>query len=216
MSLMDKVVAAVTPPESEEDRREARVKARAAAGANDWLALVLEHHEAIESAFAAVITASESTSRMVAMRHLAQILTGHSNAEESVLYPALVRSGHKSHGMMGYTEQAGAKANMGELEYLDPMSQEFMDKLEHVRGAVAHHMYEEEKDRFLDLKQLPATEQAHLTERFKEEFDRYMRGAEQIAQELSGDSLRSTAGDMRPVGTNGVRPGTRQPHTPVP
>jgi hypothetical protein len=38
MSLIDKVVAAVTPPESEGKRREARAKARAAAGQNDWLA----------------------------------------------------------------------------------------------------------------------------------------------------------------------------------
>jgi hypothetical protein len=208
MSLMDKVVAAVTPPESETARREARAKARAAAGANDWLALILQHHEAIESAFAAVRTAPDAASRMAAQKHLALILTGHSNAEESVIYPALVRSGHKSHAMMGYTEQAGAKANMGELEYIDPMSQEFMDKLEHVEGAVRHHMYEEEKDRFLDLKQeLPSAEQARLTQRFLEEFDRYMRGGDQ-APELED----VTAGTVRSPGTPA---GGRQPHTPM-
>jgi hypothetical protein len=54
MSLMDKVVAASTPPESAEKRREARAKALAAAGQNDWLALVLQHHIQIEGAFAAV------------------------------------------------------------------------------------------------------------------------------------------------------------------
>jgi hypothetical protein len=32
------------------------------------------------------------------------------------------------------------------------MSQDYLDKLEHVRGVVLHHMYEEESDRFLDLK----------------------------------------------------------------
>lgn len=35
MSFIDKVVAAVTPPESEASRREARAGARAAASAND-------------------------------------------------------------------------------------------------------------------------------------------------------------------------------------
>jgi len=80
------------------------------------------------------------------------LLTGHANAEEAVIYPALVHFGHKSHAMTGYTEQAGAKANLGELEYLDPMGQDYLDKLEHIRGAVVHHMYEEESDRFLDLK----------------------------------------------------------------
>jgi hypothetical protein len=176
MSLIDKVVAAVTPPESEEARREARAKALAAAGDGDWLAIVLEHHMRIESAFSDVTAAADATSRLAAQKRLAVLLTGHSNAEEAVLYPALVRFGHKSHGMMGYTEQAGAKANLGELEYLDPLSQEYLDKFEHIRGAVAHHMYEEENDRFLDLKDLSPQDQSRLTHRFKEEFDRYVRG----------------------------------------
>jgi len=175
MSIVDKVVAAVTPPESEESRRKARAKALAAAGEGDWLAIVLEHHMQIETAFAAVKTAADAQSRLAAYKRLAILLTGHSNAEETVIYPALVRFGHKSHGMMGYTEQAGAKANMGELEYLDPLSQEYLDKLEHIRGAVAHHMYEEENDRFLDLCDLSAPDQSRLTERFKEEFERYVR-----------------------------------------
>jgi hypothetical protein len=179
--MLDKVVAAVTPPESEEKRQAARKKARAVAGQNDWLALVLQHHEQIEGAFAAVKAAQDAPTRLAAHRELALLLTGHANAEESVIYPAMVYSGHKSHAMTGYTEQAGAKANMGELEYLDPMSQDYLDKLEHVRGAVAHHMYEEESDRFLDLKQeLKAPDQDRLTRRFKEEFDRYM-GSDHVA-----------------------------------
>jgi hypothetical protein len=173
MSFIDKIVAAVTPPESGESRREARAKARAAAGANDWLALILDHHIRIEEAFAAVKIAQGAAARTGALKSLALVLTGHSNAEEAVIYPALVRAGHKSHAMSSYTEQAGAKANMGELEYLDPESTEFLDKLEHIRGAVAHHMYEEESDRFLDLKDSPIEDQERMTARYREEFDRY-------------------------------------------
>jgi hypothetical protein len=54
MSIIDKVVAAVTPPESEESRKEARAKAQRAASPGDWLSLVLAHHRQIESAFAQV------------------------------------------------------------------------------------------------------------------------------------------------------------------
>jgi len=174
MSFVDKIAAAVTPPESEQARREARAKAHAAAGTDDWLAMILDHHVRIEDAFAAVKSAQGTTARTSALKSLALILTGHSNAEEAVIYPALVRCGHKAHAMSSYTEQAAAKANMGELEYLDPQSAEFMDKLEHIRGAVAHHMYEEENDRFLDLKELPIADQERLTRRYQEEFDRYM------------------------------------------
>ena len=192
MSILDKVVAAVTPAESPEQRLDARQKARALAGEGDWLALVLQHHEQIESAFAAVRAAKDLPTRIRANKELALLLTGHSNAEESVIYPALVYSGHKSHAMTGYTEQAGAKANMGELEYLDPMSQEFEDKLEHIRGAVIHHMYEEENDRFPDLKrEMGATEQKRLTQRFREEFDRYMGSEDTASATNQADASRA-------------------------
>jgi hypothetical protein len=199
MSLIDKVVAAVTPPESEEKRREARAKARAAAGQNDWLGQVLRHHEQIEALFGAVRATPDVTSRLHALKELALVLTGHANAEEAVIYPALVHFDHKSHGMAGYTEQAGAKANMGELEYLDPMSSEFLDKLEHIRGAVAHHMYEEEGDRFLDLKSLPSSDQARLTARYMEEFDRYVDPGHE--SDLEFGTSRPNAlegGDLKP------------------
>jgi hemerythrin superfamily protein len=199
MSLIDKVVAAVTPPESEEKRREARAKARAAAGQNDWLGQVVRHHEQIEALFGAVRATQDVTGRLQALRELALVLTGHANAEEAVIYPALVHFDHRSHGMAGYTEQAGAKANMGELEYLDPMSSEFLDKLEHIRGAVAHHMYEEEGDRFLELKSLPSSDQARLTARYREEFDRYVDPGHE--SDLEFGTSRPNAlegGDMKP------------------
>ena len=204
MSLLDKVVAAVTPSESEEKRREARAKARAAARADDWLALVLGHHEQIEAAFAAVRSAQDATARLTAHRRLALLLTGHSNAEEVVLYPAMVRFGHKGHGMAGYPEQAGAKANMGELEYLDPQSQEYIDKLEHIRGAVAHHMYEEESSRFLDLKELSPADQARLTQRYAEEFDRYMGAGADVQRQFAGDGR-----DAASPGNQPSRPATQ-------
>ena len=163
MSILDKVVAAVTPPESEEARMEARQRARAAAanGGADWLSMVLHHHIQIEAAFDAVKTARDSAARVAAQKKLGLILTGHSNAEESVLYPALARADEKGHAGMAYTEQAAAKMQMAELENMTPMSQEYLDKLEHIRGAVAHHVYEEEGTWFLELKEkASATEQA--------------------------------------------------------
>lgn len=196
MSIVDKVVAAVTPPETPEQRREARAKAQAAAGSDDWLAMILEQHVQIEGAFIALKTARDMPTRLAAQKELAALLTGHSNAEEAVIYPALLHFGHKSHAMSGYTEQAGAKANLGELEYLDPQSQDYMDKLEHLRGAVAHHMYEEENDRFLDLKQLSVADQDRLTRRFREEFERYVGSQE--AGAVVGEAALGDAGASIP------------------
>jgi hypothetical protein len=175
MSIIDKMVAAVTPLESDEDREEARAKARAAATPGDWLHMVLEHHMQIEAAFVAVKSATSPAERLAAQEILAVVLTGHSNAEESVLYPALVAAGEQGHATMAYTEQAAAKTQMGLLENLAPMSQEYLDKLEHIRGAVAHHVYEEEGKWFPELvEKVPAADQAKLTKRYAEEFTRYV------------------------------------------
>jgi hypothetical protein len=174
MSIVDKVIAAVTPPESDEARAEARAKARAAARPGDWLSLILEHHVQLEAAFAAVKGASDTGSRLAAQKQLAVLLTGHAIAEESVIYPALALSSEKGHASMGYTEQSAVKIQMAALEKLAPMSKDYTDKLEHIRGAVAHHMYEEEGNWFLDVKQkATASDQAKLTERYLEEFQRY-------------------------------------------
>jgi Hemerythrin HHE cation binding domain len=179
MSVIDKVVAAVTPPESEAARQEARKKAHSAATSGDWLSMVLEHHRLIEAAFSAVKAATTAGARMAAHKKLGLLLTGHSNAEEAVLYPALAGADQKGHATMAYAEQAAAKTQMGLLETIPPMSQDYLDKLEHIRGAVAHHVYEEEGTWFIELKEkVPATEQKRLSERYAEEFSRYMGNQE--------------------------------------
>ena len=182
MSIIDKVVAAVTPPESEESRREARAKAMAAASPGTWLAMVMEHHEAIEAAFATVKAATTPAAQVAAQKKLATLLTGHSVAEEAALYPALADAGEKGHATMAYTEQSAAKLQMGLLEKLEPLTQDYLDKLEHIRGAVAHHMYEEEGNWFIDLRdKVPLAEQNRLTARYQEEFTRYVGSNVEIA-----------------------------------
>lgn len=181
MSMFDKVIAAVTPPESDEDRLEARTKAQAAATPGDWLSLILEHHLDIEDAFEAVKMASDASTRTAALKQLGVVLTGHAIAEETVIYPALADSGEKGHAGIGYDEQAMTKVQMALLEKLDPMSQDFLDKLEHIEGAVAHHVYAEEGNWFLDLKQsVSDTDQAMLASRYAEEYNRYV-GADALA-----------------------------------
>ena len=191
MSLLDKVIAAVTPPETDQARLEARQTARAAAAPGGWLSLVLDHHLRIEAAFSAVEAAADSSSRRLAQKQLALILNGHSLAEEVVLYPALSEAGEKGHMTAGYTEQSAVKVQMALLEELEPMSQDYVDKLGHIKGAVAHHVYEEESNWFMDI-QANATAEMHskLTARYTEEFDRYMGGdAASIAVKQQAPSL---------------------------
>ena len=175
MSMIEKIVEAVTPTESEEARGEARRRAQAAAAPGDWLALVLDHHRQLDAAFAAVKNGRSAMDKRLAQKRLAVFLTGHAIAEEAVLYPALSLHGEKSLAHTAYEEQATAKTEMAALEELDAMSQEYLDKLERIRSAVAHHMYEEESKWFLELKQkVPQLDQSKLTARYNEEFNRYV------------------------------------------
>lgn len=175
MSVLDQVIAAVTPPESDEARHEARAKARATAAPGGWFAMILDHHLLLEDAFAKTKAASDGASRTHALKHLGVILTGHAIAEEAVVYPGLGEAGEKGHATMGYNEQVMVKMQMAMLEKLDPMSRDFDDKLEHIRGAVAHHMYQEEGTWFVELSdKAPAADQALITKRYQEEWSRYV------------------------------------------
>jgi hypothetical protein len=208
MSIVDKVLGAITPPEKEEDRAEATAKARAAAAPGDWLSLALDHHDKIRAAFEAARAASAPAGRLAAFKALATVLNGHSLAEEVVLYPALAKTGEKAHAGLAYTEQTTAKMQMAELERIDLADQAWLDKLEHIRGAVLHHIFEEEGTWFLELKE-KASDQDFLTRRFAEEYDRYVSGATQA--EHPGGEPRSfvTAdedADLEEIGRNDAGP----------
>jgi len=175
MSVVDKIIGALTPMPDEERRAEATAEAREAAGNQDWLSMVLDHHELIRTAFSQCRSASSAADRAAAMKQLAVVLNGHSLAEEVVLYPALAQAGEKAHAGHAYVEQTTAKMQMAELENIAPSSQAWKDKLEHIEGAVLTHMFEEESGWFLELKK-KGEHQNRLTARYLEEYERYVSG----------------------------------------
>lgn len=173
MSIIDKALAAITPIPSEEKRAQATATARAAAGPGDWLSAALDHHDLIRFAFDAGRDASGAQARVAAMEALALVLNGHSLAEEIVLYPAMAQHGHKTQAGVAYTEQTTAKMQMAELENIAPSKPEWLDKWNHIEGAVLTHMYEEEHGWFIHLRET-APDQDRLTARFLQEYDRYV------------------------------------------
>jgi hypothetical protein len=178
MSFVDRMIAAATPPESEEARIRVRSQARRAAPPGGWLSIVLDHHGQIEASFFSVKTAPSATARLRAQKALSVILNAHSIAEELVLYPALASTGEEERSDKAFTEQFAIKVRMAALEKIDPMSPQYLDKLEHIRDAVAHHMLVEETTWFLELQQrADGADDAYLTMRYLEEFVRYCGGA---------------------------------------
>lgn len=175
MSVIDKVVAALTPLASDEDRQQARQKARACARPGSWLAQILDHHVGIEAAFAEVKAAGDAGARQAALKQLGLLLNGHTQAEETVIYPGMTEEGSMGSAGHAYQEQATVKVQMAMLEKIDPMSQDFLDKLEHIEGAVLQHVYREEDKLFPELvRDASEADQAMMTSRYAEEYERYV------------------------------------------
>lgn len=145
MSIIDKALRRAYPAGSEAARVEATLKARTASDGSDWLGLALDHDDRIRAAFEACRSATSAADRTKTFRELAHVLTGHAYAEEIVLYPAMAKSGEKGHSSLAFGEQTVAKMQMAELERIDPSTEAWADKLGHIRGAVLHHISEEEK-----------------------------------------------------------------------
>ena len=172
MSITAKALGAFGSPASDEIEAEAAKRALWAAAPGDWLTLALDHHNAIRKGFETCRATIGGPARLAESRRLARVLNGHAIAEELVLYPTLAQSGDKLPAGQAYVEHTAVKLQMAELERIDPSTNAWLRKLEHIHRAVRRHMYEEENGWFLDLKD-KAQDQAYLTRRFREEFARY-------------------------------------------
>lgn len=174
MSLFQDAKAAVTPMESKEDRAEARDRLRGMTSPGDWLSTILEHHLMLERAFSDAKSASGADSRSH-LKRLEVLVTGHAIAEEAAIYPTMAQSGEKGEATHAYTEQATVKMEMAELDKLTPGSVEFNDKLDKIREAVEHHMYEEEGTWFPELAQSASEEdQRMMADHYNEAFQRFV------------------------------------------
>jgi hemerythrin superfamily protein len=216
MSIFDTIASALTPPETPDQRAQARRQAETLArGPDDWLSLALDHHRQIEQLFEQARSGTDAAARQITSRELATVLSAHANAEESVLYPMLAED-HKGHAAMAYQEQAMTKIELHKLEMLDPMSQEWLDKLEHIRGAVLHHMYEEEGTWFPELREvMGGSHDAMHAQRFREEFERFSGGGMQQQAPLQmaasmdeGSTMQSGSAQMQDGGRSGQTGGS--------
>lgn len=148
--------------------------ARSLATPSDWLSSALEQHDQIRGSLERARLASRGGDRIAAFKRLAVVLTGHSAAEEGVLYPALFAVRGKQAAAQAYAEQSEVKVEMAELERIDPVDQAWIDKLELIQSALLQHMTEEEGSWFIEIKE-SYDDQPGLSARFREEFERYTR-----------------------------------------
>ena len=177
MTIVEKLQEAIgmTPSYNAEEHAKVRADAMDVAADVPWFSAILDHHVEIEEAFANVKEAADEFARTEAQQNLAFLLTAHSNAEEAIVYPMLAIVGEASIAKHAYGEQAMAKMEMVKLDEIPvKMSKDYLDKLEEIRLAVAHHMMEEERDLFPALAEKASDEQNEkLSIKYDEEFTQY-------------------------------------------
>ncbi len=177
MSIMEKMQEAVgvTPTYTNQEREEIRAKAKSQATAK-WFTMVLDHHKQIEAAFAALKQTKTVAERKAAQEKLATLLTGHSIAEEVIVYPFMKIDTSSMDAKHAYEEQSMAKMELVALDEIpNKISKEYDEKLEEIRLAVTHHMVEEERDFFPELQEkADAEENRKITQHYEAEFNRYL------------------------------------------
>ncbi|MGB3807152.1 MAG: hemerythrin domain-containing protein [Erythrobacter sp.] len=174
MSFLDTIASSLAPAASAEDRAEARRKIKGLAANETWLRMIVEQHERIEALLEKARTGPDAQVRRDALKDLMTELTGHSNAEEVIVYPIVSEDAGKTEAAIAYQQHAMTKVNLSKLERMDPATEDWMEKLEHVQSAVQQHIYQEEGSWLPDVveKASPA-EREMMSRRYAEEYERY-------------------------------------------
>lgn len=147
-------------------------------GAECWLGMVLGHHRQIETAFTAVARSATAGTRRLAQHHLVVLLTAHSLAEESVLYGELTLTGRHSSAEVARAQQATSRRELAQLDALDPLGEDYLDRIAQLQSAFAVHVHQEEQSWFAELRREgDGARRLQLTERYAAEFQRHLQQA---------------------------------------
>jgi hemerythrin superfamily protein len=175
MSFLDRIAAAIAPAATDEQRHEARAKLERLAAAEPFAEDILTHHRRIEALFAEARQGAGPVAQ-ASVAELAVLLNAHSMAEEAVIYPEVSEHSSKAHAGMAYEEHAMTKIQLAALQKLEPGTQEWHEKLDHIESAVQQHMYQEEGSWLPDVIQYAPTDaRQRMSIEFREYFERVDR-----------------------------------------
>ena len=166
----------ITPSHNNVEREKVREEAKKNAKSK-WFTMVLNHHSQIEAVFDKIKDAKTLNVRSAAQKELMTLMTGHSIAEEAIVYPFMKLDTSATDAGHAYVEQSVAKMELVALDEIDDkMSKKYEEKLEEIRAAVVHHMIEEERDFFPELQdKADSKENRKISQHYQMEFDRYMQ-----------------------------------------
>jgi hemerythrin superfamily protein len=114
-------------------------------------------HDAIQDLLAKIVDSEGATERRALLKQLKAILVPHTRAEERIVYDA-VRAGRdrkmKVDGEEGYLEHALADKTLATLGKIsNPLSPEFAAAAKVLKELVQHHVEEEERNIWSDVRE---------------------------------------------------------------
>lgn len=173
MSFLDRIAAALAPAATDEQRAEAREQLSRLADREDFARDILDQHRQIEALFARA-RAESGAQAQATIYELAVLLNGHSMAEEAVVYPLVSKHSSKAHAGMAYEEHAMTKVQLAALQRLEPRSEEWVEKLDHIESAVQQHVYQEESSWLPDIiRNAPIDERERLSMEYRDYYARF-------------------------------------------
>lgn len=167
----------------------------------DVVSLIMTDHRELERLFG--MLENQPDSRPLVVPVVAALLTAHSRAEESVVYPAArEEAGETDQVEHSQEEHLEAEKLLHELADTDPNSAQFETRLRKFVEAVSHHVQEEESSVLPGMRsQLSDDRRRELGEAF---------AAARANHLLAGDSTSPSAEELRQQASNLDLPGRSQ------
>jgi hemerythrin superfamily protein len=160
---------------------QAQVQQAAAGQRADWFTAIRQHHQLIERAFDELLARDDQPfeQRDLQLRSLDQLLTAHSLAEETTIYPALALAGMRKEAENVYMVEAHIKIDAARVEMVAPgprNERDWVAPARTLRQAVLRHAKEDEEARlFPELqRRLNAAQNEQLSRAYAREFSRVM------------------------------------------
>lgn len=147
--------------------------------AGDWMNQVRAQHAAIDRQFQVLKRPLGLGARRAGLMTLKTMLTAHSIAEETALYPGVVLMVDRGEGDRLYREQQEAKVMLAEIDNMMAMGRtgDFLGRLTALETAIKAHVAEEENDAYPRLMRAAnPMMNAKMTADFRMSFNRYYNG----------------------------------------
>lgn len=154
--------------------------------------LIMNDHRELERIFEELRTQPDKRAGLVPV--MLTLLTAHSRAEESEVYPAAVEAGISEDVEHSQKEHLEADQLAADLAATDPTASDFEDKLNKLIDSVSHHVEEEEETVLPGMREkMPADQLDQLGRAFLDSREQHLGD---MPADITKDELEQQASNI--------------------